>query len=151
MKVRDGFSRVAPIVDNDAKSAFGNSESFRDVTRCHEHAAEQAGVVGRRGDEAGDDSFGHDEDVRGCLGIYVVKSEPLLGFGDDAGGDFPDCDFFKKCHESKSREGELDFGARTGDAGMIAGERDDFITQRFAVPAPCFPSAQHAHATQEAE
>ena len=65
-----------------------------------EQLAQKFGVASLRLPDAGDNLFGHDQNVNGCLGIYVVKGDQVGVFVHDVRRDFSADDLFEGGHRA---------------------------------------------------
>ena len=100
MEVRDGFSAVGTVVNDEAVACGSYVFAAGDVSGGEEEVAEEALIIGLSGSDAGNVFFGNDEDVDRGLGGDVAKGETLVVFEDDVGGDFAGDYFFEKGHAS---------------------------------------------------
>lgn len=108
--MRDRFSSIAPVIDDDPVTALRDPELFSDFTSREKHPAEQRGIAFGSFRESGNEAFWDDKRVDGGLRVYVAKGKELIGFEEDLSGDLASSNFFKNRHGT----GELECCDRDG-------------------------------------
>ena len=101
MQVGDGFSSVAPVVDDETE-AFGNfvhAEFAGNFSGSEEEGSEMSLVFRGGFTDAEDDFFGDDQDMDRSLRGDVAEGEGLVIFVNDVRRDLSGDDFFEEGHK----------------------------------------------------
>jgi len=97
MHVRDGFSGVLAVVDDEAETfaAILDAEFVGDLSRSQQQRAEGGLILSHRLADTWDELFRHDEDMDGCLRGDVVESDHQVVFIDERCWDLVVYDFLE--------------------------------------------------------
>lgn len=95
MQVRHGFAAIASVVDDEAKTSFVQAEFGGHLGSFQQQVAEKVLIIRTRLGEARNGFLGHDQNVRGGLGMNVADGEDKLIFINYRSRNFARGDFFK--------------------------------------------------------
>ncbi len=96
MKMRNGFSPVGAVVNDDPETLFGVAFLTRDFSDLEQHVAKEGLVIKPGEGDSGDWLLGNEEKVNRSLGRDIAEAEAEVILEDDLGGDFAGDDFLKK-------------------------------------------------------
>ena len=96
VEMRNGFSAVGAVVDDQTKTVFGEAFLFGDLRGGQEEVSEDGLIGGLGFGYASDRLAGNDEVVDGCLRRDVLEADAEIVFVDDVRRDLAIADFFKK-------------------------------------------------------
>lgn len=100
MEVRDRFTAIRTIIDDNTEPGFGNPEIFCNVRSGQEKMPEQSGILGVGGCDASQRPFGDDENVGRSLGVDVPDGKTQIILMKKLRWNFPCSNLFKKRHRA---------------------------------------------------
>ena len=96
MKMRNRFPGVRAIVENESKPCLIEAELPGDLAGFEQQMTENLVVFRLCLRDAWNGLLGHQQNVRGGLGLDVPKGEHLVVLKNDGGGNFPRDNFLKQ-------------------------------------------------------
>jgi hypothetical protein len=95
VKVRNRFSSIGSVVDDEAIPCFFQLALSGDTLRCGKKMGKDRMVLGGNGAMAGVMLFGDEKDVGRGLGSDVAEGKDVIVFVEDVGLSFPVDDLFE--------------------------------------------------------
>ena len=98
MKMRDGFSGVGAVVNNEAVAGFSQAQLFRHFAGFEKNMSQKILIVRGGVLDSQDVFLGNQKDMHGGFGSNVTKRQHQVVFKNDVGGDFFCDDFLEYVH-----------------------------------------------------
>src|SRR5262245_51695642 len=98
VQMRHGFSRVAPIVDDQPITAFRHAAAARNLRRGSQHSPEQRGILRSRCPDPRDAPARDDEHMHRGLRLNITERDEILRLVNEVGGNLASGDFLEDGH-----------------------------------------------------
>ena len=136
MEVRNRFSSIGSVVDDEAISCFVELALSCDTLRGGKKIGKDQMVLGGNGAMAGVMLFGDEKDVGRGLGSDVAEGKDVIVFVEDVGLSFPVDDLFEdRFGHGGLPDREFEEGG-TQSPGAGSDKVDNFVTETLAGGAP---------------
>jgi hypothetical protein len=124
VQMRDGFSAIASIIDDQPVAAFLESFLRGDFSRLEQQMAQHRMIVWSGFGDSRDGLLGDNQNVRGCLRADIAEGQHEVVFVNDLRGNLSRDDLFKESHAERSRSPHHKRTVRTGILHGQAGAQE---------------------------